>query len=298
MLTLVLFVSGCTSSDMKKAKEVYDIVSSYASNDDYEDVSSIGTGTTLVEDIDVGQGDAFLISNESFGSILVDSGDNEHSKVLTSHLKQRGIKTLDYVILTHPHSDHIGGMVDILDNFNVKEIYMPKMTHSSYSFKNLVSKMKENNLKFTEAKSGVNIKLDKSSIISFVSPTKNMDLTDLDNSDAVFLLKTNNKKILFTADVFSNVDNVIVPRVGKIDILKVAHHGSYKGTSKSFLLATRPTYAMIGVGKDNRYSHPSKDTITRLKNRNVKIYRTDLNGNISFFINEKGEISVKCDKEN
>lgn len=284
LLAVVLtFMTAACSSDLQ---DLY----SFVSGDDY--ISKIEDGATLIEDIDVGQGDSYLISNSGFGNILIDTGDTEHKDTLVSHLKKRGIKKIDYVILTHPHSDHIGGMTGVLDNFQVGNIYMPKMTHNTATFKKMINKVKEKNLYFKEAKSGVKISLGKGSSINFLSPTKDMSLKDLDNSDAVCMLKTNGRKVLFTGDIFKETEIKLIPRIGRIDILKVAHHGSHKATCKELLMASKPTYAMIGVGEDNKYDHPSKSALNRLDKYNVKVYRTDLSGNIGFTINNDGSIKV------
>lgn len=264
------------------------------SNEEY--IGDIESGSTLVEGIDVGQADSFLISNDEFGNILIDTGDSEHGESLVNHLKMLGIEKIDYLILTHPHSDHIGGVCDVLDNFEVGDIYMPKMTHNTTSFRNMVEKVEEKGLKFKQAKSGVKIKLDDNSQIDIISPTKDMSLKDMDNSDAVCVLKTNGRKVLFTADIFKESETRLMDRIGKIDILKVAHHGSYKATSNEFLNTVKPSYAVIGVGEDNSYNHPSKQTLQRLEEHNVKVYRTDLDGNIAFIIDKDGNIDVKTSK--
>lgn len=263
---------------------------------DEEYIEMMESGATIVEAIDVGQGDAFLISNASFGNIMIDTGDNEHKEDLVYHLKTMGITTIDHLILTHPHSDHIGGASALIDNFEVKEMYMPRMTHNIKTFKNLVEKMEENDLYFNEAKSGVTIKLGSGSSIYFLSPTKGMPLDDLDNSDAVCMLKSNGKKVLFTADVWDEIELMLIPRIGDIDILKIAHHGSYKGTAEETLYLCEPEYAMIGVGEDNSYGHPSKETIKKLNKYGVETYRTDKHGNIRFILGTDGSIEVKTSK--
>lgn len=286
-LCFVLLFSFACSADFE---EIYDIFGTADS------VTSLEEGSTLVEAVDVGQADCFLISNESFGNILIDTGDTEHSEDLVDYLKKKDVDYIDYIILTHPHSDHIGGMSEILDNFEVKNIYMPKMTHNTATFRKVTGKMRENNLRFKEAKSGVKIALREGSSIEFLSPTKDMSLKDLDNSDAVCMLKTNGKKVLFTADIFKETELRLIHRTGKIDILKVAHHGSHKSTCSELLLATRPTYAMIGVGENNKYDHPSEETLKRLDKFGVEVYRTDLDGNISFVISNEGNIEVNTSR--
>ena len=285
VLLIVILVSFLTGG--------FEHLSNFIGNDYITDIEP---GSTLVEAIDVGQGDAFLISNEEYGNILVDTGETDHAQDLVSHLKERDIEKIDYIIITHPHADHIGGMCDVLDNFEVGKVYMPKMSHTTSSFKNMLSKMEEKNLYFTEAKSGVEIKLSDTDNIKFISPTKDMDLGDLDNSDAVCVLNTNGRKVLFTGDIFEEAELKIMNKIGKVDILKVAHHGSYKSTSDKFLEKIQPTYAMIGVGEDNKYSHPSTETLNRLEQHDVKVYRTDLDGNIAFIIDKNGSIEVYSSK--
>lgn len=256
----------------------------------------MGEGITTVEAIDVGQGDCFLVRNKKWGNILIDAGDNGYEQTVINALQKRGVKKLDYVIISHPHSDHIGGIEEVVKSFDIGEVYMPKVSHNTKTYEDTLKAIKEKGLLINEAYDGVEISLNDDDNIKFISPDSNYSFSDLNDLSCVFILNTQGKKILFTGDAGSVAEKQYMDKAGKVDILKAAHHGGYKGNSEELIKRIRPEYVLIGVGENNDYNHPNKSTLKIFDKYSAKVLRTDINGDILLKI-ENGQISVEVQKE-
>lgn len=230
--------------------------------------------------IDVGQGDSILIQVNN-KNILIDAGTGESTPKLISYLKNQNIKGFDYVIATHPHEDHIGGMADVIKDFNVSKFYMPKKVADTKVFLNMVKALKSKNIKANVAKSGVNLSIGPDASLKMLAPNGS-NYESLNNYSAVLMLTYKSKKFLFMGDAEKLSENEILDSGSDVacDVLKVGHHGSNSSTSKEFLDKVTPKIAIISCGKNNDYGHPHKATLTNLKKHNVKIYRTDIDGTI------------------
>lgn len=237
------------------------------------------TTETEVHFIDVGQGDAILIQLSSGKNILIDAG--ESSSPVISYLKQAGVKKLDAVIATHPHSDHIGGMADVIQAFDIGSFYMPKVSHTTKTFENMIDAVKNKGLKATEAKAGASIDVGQGFMAFFVAPNS-ASYDNLNNYSAVLKLEVGQSAFLFTGDAEELSENEIVRGGSNLqsNVLKVGHHGSKSSSTASFLNAVKPQYAVICVGSDNKYGHPTDEVLTRLQAVGAKIYRTDTQGTI------------------
>lgn len=239
------------------------------------------TSTSLsVHFIDVGQADSILIINKS-NSMLIDGGNNVDSDIVVDYLKSQGIKKLDYVIGTHPQEDHIGGLDAVINTFEIEKIIMPKVSSSTKTFEDVLLAIKNKNLKITNPKVGDIYELNDSKF-TIMAPNKT-DYSDVNNASVVVKLQYGNNTFIFTGDAEKLSEEEII-KLGNIksDVLKVGHHGSNSSTSLEFLKAVSPKYAVITVGEDNKYGHPSVEVLERLKKQNIKILRTDLDGNIVF----------------
>lgn len=252
-------------------------------------LSSCSTSTSInykdvmkVHFIDVGQGDAVLVQVNNI-NLLIDAGPKENKKDILQYLNSLKISTLDYVIATHPHEDHIGNMFSIINQYNINKFYAPKVTHTSKSFEKmieaLISKNKQINVLDTNTKS---INLGDNTDFYIFSPLPIDYGQNLNLYSAVFKIKYKNTSFLFTGDSENLNENEILSKNLPInaDVLKVAHHGSSTSTSISFLNAVNPKIAVISVGKDNKFNHPTKEVLSNLDNQVKYIYRTDKNGNI------------------
>lgn len=230
--------------------------------------------------IDVGQGDSILIQvNDK--NLLIDAGPNESTDKLMSYLNKQNIKKLDYVVATHPHEDHIGGMSSVIKKYNIGEFYAPKKMTNTKTFENMVNALKSKNIKINVAFAGVHLDLGKSTKCEMIAPN-GTNYENLNNYSAVLKITYGNSKFLFTGDAEKLSEQEILDKNYDIscDVLKIGHHGSTSSSSKSFLDKASPKIAVISCGKNNDYGHPNHKTVDELKKRNIQIYRTDVDGSI------------------
>ncbi len=241
----------------------------------------------IIHYIDVGQGDGILIQVNN-KNILIDGGTESNSKALIKYLKSQRVKSLDYIIATHPHEDHIGGLPEIIDTFKVKNFYAPKVTADTSCFYNLVNSLKRKNLKIHSAKAPTILNLDEYTSLSFISPNKN-DYKNLNNYSVVSKLQYKNFSFLFTGDAEEEIENELVSSDYDIrcHILKLGHHGSKTSSTPKFLDKSNPKIAIASCGLGNDYGHPSKNILKELENRNITLYRTDKDGTIVFVCDGK-----------
>lgn len=235
----------------------------------------------IVHYIDVGQGDCILVQVNN-KNILIDSGPSSSKDKLIKYLNSLDLKRIDYVIATHPHEDHIGNMDDIIKKFSIGEFYAPKAQTSSRTFENMISALKNKNLKINILKRDNNsINLGPNTSFTVYSPFNN-NYDNLNNYSPVIKIEYGNSSFLFTGDAEADIENKILSLNDNIeaDVLKVGHHGSSTSTSENFLKKINPSIAIISVGENNEFNHPDKSTISRLKNNNVTIYQTASEGTI------------------
>lgn len=227
--------------------------------------------------INVGQADSQLIQIDG-KNILIDAGNNDN--LAYNYLKSQGITKLDYVIATHPHADHIGGMATVINNFTVDKFYAPKATTNTVTFENMIKALQNKNSKITVPTPGENLVIGNATL-TFLAPNS-ATYEDLNNYSIVCKLKYGNTSFLFAGDAESLSEGEILSKQLDIsaNVLKVGHHGSSSSTSQTFLNKVNPQYAVISVGVGNDYGHPNADTLTRLNNKGIKTFRTDTQGTI------------------
>ena len=247
----------------------------------------IKTGETITEDFisnnntslktyffNVGQADSILIQNNE-KNMLIDAGNNEDGEMLVNNLKQLNVEKIDYLIGTHPHEDHIGGMDNIINNFEIGTIYMPNVQTNTKTFEDVLAAVSNKNLKIETPKVNDTFLLGEANC-KILSVTDDED--NLNQSSIVIQLNFKDLSYLFMGDAEKEIEESI--DVGKVNILKVGHHGSDTSSSLDFINKIAPEVSIISVGKDNSYGHPSDDVIKRLENIGSKVYRTDEVGNI------------------
>ena len=229
----------------------------------------------LIDFIDVGQADSILIQNQD-QVMLIDAGTNEAGKTVVNYLKNLGITKIDYLIGTHPHEDHIGGLDDVINNFDIGQIYMPKIETTTKTFEDVLDAIENKNLTVTAPNKGDKIEIGQTEGEFMTEPI--LDKDNLNVSSLVLRLEFGNTSYLFMGDAEEeNEETISWP---KTDVLKVGHHGSSTSSSESFLEQVQPKYAIIMAGKDNSYGLPTQETIDKLNNIGCEIYRTDEDGNI------------------
>lgn len=236
----------------------------------------------LVHFVDVGQGDSTLIQINN-KNLLIDGGPSVNSESLVSYLRDQGVKKLDYIIATHPHEDHIGGLPAVIANFSVESFYAPRITADTEAFKNLVSALKNKKLKINVAKSDMSLYLGDNVLINLISPLSS-DYEDINNYSVVLTLNFNSSRFIFMGDSEKLVENQLLNKGYDIssDVIKVGHHGSSSSSSSEFIDKVSPQYAIISCSRKNDYGHPHKETLDLFNIKNIKVYRTDFENTIVF----------------
>ena len=232
--------------------------------------------------IDVGQGDAILVQS-SETNVLIDAGDR-YSSIATkmvNYLSSNNVERLDAVFSTHPHADHIGGMSAIINNFEVSRIYDSGKIHTSRTYEDYLILIDEEDIPFSTPRRGDNIEVNELTF-NVLHPGENIESYSLNNASIVLHLEYEDISFLFTGDLEASGEDEIVNSNIDIEstVLKVAHHGSRTSTQEHFLEEVSPEVAIIQVGKDNRYDHPSPEVINLLQSKRVDIYRSDYHGDI------------------
>lgn len=255
--------------------------------------------------IDVGQGDCTIIRTPSGKNIIIDGGEGNSEKydygrnVLFPYLLDRRIKKIDYIIISHADSDHIGGLMYILEKMDVKKVLIGRQPETSSQLEELIKIVDKKKIKMYILKNDDEIKIEKNVKIEVLCPFKDKYISEnlLNNNSLVFKLKYNNFSILFTGDIEEIAEKEILNSYKnklKSTIIKAPHHGSKSSSSQDFLEAVSPQIGLIGVGKNNKYGHPSKEVLERYEKSGIRIYRTDLNGEISIQVEEEGNYKVNC----
>lgn len=242
--------------------------------------------TLEVHFIDVGNGDSIFIRTPS-KDILIDGGER-NSKAF-DYLISLGIDELDLVIGTHPHSDHIGGLVKVLENIRVKQLMDPGVVHTSKTYEDYLTLIYEKDILYTNVKAGVKLSLDNEISLEILHPT-HIEGKDLNNVSVVTRLVYNKISFLFTADAEIVSEQEILAQGYNVasTILKAGHHGSSTSTGDDFLKAVNPKVVVISCGQDNSYGHPHQETLDKLEALDIDVYRTD----------ELGSIIIETDGKN
>lgn len=242
-------------------------------------INGIVGGKLKVSFIDVGQGDSILIQTPSGKNLLIDGGKTDATTTVENYLRSSGVTSLD-IIGTHPDSDHIGSLDSVVKDFTVNNVYMPNVINTSYTYEDLLNAIKAKGLTTTAAKAGLTIDLGSGIEAKFIAPVKG-SYTELNNYSAVLKVTYGSNSFLLTGDAETESEADMIASGADLQstVLKVGHHGSSSSTSEAFLNAVKPKYAVISVG-ENSYGHPTAETLTRLNNHGVQIYRTDKSGTI------------------
>ena len=268
LLAVVLVTAGCTGlSDLSKGAVSY----SYQADE------------LAVHFLDVGQGDSILIQFPNDSVMLIDAGPDRSGATVISYLKQQGVKKIDYLVATHPHADHIGGMAAVIKEFDISKVYMPKVTHTTKTFEDMLLSIRKKGLKITPARAGLNIIEQDGLQATFTAPCSS-GYDGLNNYSAVVKIRYGSTSFLLTGDAEDLSEKEMLASGADLqaDVLKVGHHGSSRSTTPAFLKSVSPEYAVILVGAANDYGHPHQETLDNLADAGVIIYRTDEEGTIIF----------------
>ena len=228
--------------------------------------------------IDVGQADAALVICDG-KTMLIDGGNADDSNLMYAYLKKLNIKHLDYVIGTHAHEDHIGGIAGALNYASVGIAYCPSTSYSTNAFRNFVNALNKHGVSITVPTPGLTFQLGSATCTILAV---NTDKADVNNTSIVMRIVYGETTFLFVGDAEREVEQVLLDRGVDLSatVLKVGHHGSRSSTSYVFLREIMPEYAVICVGKGNTYGHPTSDVLSRLRDADVTTFRTDMQGDI------------------
>lgn len=237
-------------------------------------------GTFNVHFIDVGQADAILIENGE-DVMLIDSGNYADAGIMVNYLNGLGIEDIDYFVTTHPHEDHIGCAATIVYNFDVEVLVKTDATATTACYKKMMQAVEETDAEIWVPAPGDEFELGDATFL-IVGPIS-YDKDEMNNNSIVIRMEHGNNSFLFTGDAEREEESAILDAgfFLEVDVLKVGHHGSNSSTTYPFLREIMPRYAVIMVGEDNSYGHPTEGLLSRLRDAGVQeVYRTDMNGTI------------------
>jgi len=264
----------------------------------------------MVTFLNVGQGDAIVIESPSGKAVLVDCGPSPNTrssfdagaKVVTPFLRRQGINRLDALILTHPHEDHIGGAASIVRNFKVGRVIDPAIVHPSGIYRDLLQEIAQKNIPYSRIRRGQMIDLNDGVTFEVLNPSDQVsEVTGdegLNNVSLVIRIRYKNTAILLMGDAEKEAEDEMLTECDDISaqVIKIGHHGSQRATTAAWLAAVRPEIAVISVGWRNPFGHPSGETLARLRDAGVQVYRTDQNGGVTVTTNGN-RISVATSRE-
>ncbi len=246
-----------------------------------------------VQFIDVGQGDCTFIELPNGQTLLIDAGNPENGKDIINYINNIfAYDKIDFVVATHPHSDHIGGMAEIINHFDIGTMYMPEKVHTSYTFENLLNAIENNNVDLHKAKADTNILTSGLLKIDLLAPFDD-EYSNLNNYSAVVKITHDETVLLFMGDAESQIEYKLLDKDIDADILKVGHHGSDTSSTELFISEVSPLVAVVSSG--GGYGHPNDTTLAILNDYKADVYRTDEVGTI--VVTADGHKKVSVDKK-
>ncbi len=286
---IIVGIAGILGTNEKLVDTVSNI-GEQVNTQNEQQIEFVAQEDLLIDYIDVGQADSILIRNQD-KVMLIDAGTNEEGETVVNYLENLGITKIDYLIGTHPHEDHIGGLDDVINKFDIGQIYMSKIETTTKTFEDVLEAIENKNLTVTAPNKGDEIVLGQATGEFMTEPI--LDKDNLNVSSLVFRLEFGNNSFLFMGDAEEENEKTI--SWPKTDVLKVGHHGSSTSSSEEFLKQVQPQYAIIMVGEDNSYGLPTQETIDKLNTIGSTIYRTDENGTIQL-TSDGNTIEIKTSK--
>ena len=234
--------------------------------------------------VDVGQGDCIIVQTPGGQTVLVDGGNIDSGELVTHYLRNLGVEELLAVVATHPHEDHIGGLITVLDSIPVKSVYMPNTTHTTATFQNFLEAIENSGANKVDVRVGKSIPTDELDMaMLFMGPNSN-NYQSLNDYSAVLKVSFKDISFLLTGDAEAVSESEMVDYRRNVNstVLKVGHHGSRTSSTAAFLEAVNPHYAVITSGTDNDYGYPHREAVNRLKAIEADIFRTDVLGTLIF----------------
>lgn len=244
-------------------------------------------GFLTVEFFDIGQGDSFLITTINGNQILVDAGPGSSVLGDLASAMPQFDKQIEMIVISHPHSDHIEGFIEVFKRYDVKKVLLPNVEFNSPPYEEFLRLMDNEKAEIIYAQQGQRLVLDEGTVLDILYPLSQTEShpkesADVNDSSIVAMLMFGRSKFMLTGDSGVEIEALLINNFNlDSDVLKVGHHGSKYSTSQSFLDKVTPEYAVIQVGKNN-YGHPAKEVLDRLNLMNIQTFRNDQSGSIEF----------------
>lgn len=271
---LIILLAFLIINNQDKIKNLFN----QNNNQNQNDYINTNNNLLKVHYLDVDQGDSIFIELPNNETMLIDAAESYQSENIINYLKNLNYQKIDYVIGTHPHTDHIGGLKDIINTFEIGKIFMPKVVSTTKTYESLLMAIKDKNLKINTAKAGTSI-IDTDALKINILAPNNSTYTELNNYSVVTKITYGTTKFLFMGDAEKLSENEIKENV-TADVIKIGHHGSNTSSSIDFIKKVNAKYGIISVGLNNKYNLPKEETITNWENSGTKIYLTSTNGTI------------------
>lgn len=240
------------------------------------------SGELKVHYINVGQGDSTLIELPNDQHVLIDAGTRGNGQTVSNYLNSLNISKIDYLIATHPHEDHIGGLVQIIRNYSIGKIFMPRVSHTTIVYEDLLQAISDKGYSISSPEVGSMLFEETSLSMNVLAPHASMSGSNLNDYSIANRLVFGETSFLFTGDAeIKSEQNMVNSGLNlSADVLKVGHHGGDTSSISSFLSAVNPDYGIISAGKDNQYGHPHANVMNRLADHGIETFRTDYDGTI------------------
>jgi beta-lactamase superfamily II metal-dependent hydrolase len=252
-------------------------------------------GTMTVHYIDVGEGDSELIESPGGMIMLIDAGPPESGAKVVRYLMDQGISSIDTLVISNPHNDHIGGASAVIDGFSVKEVVDGRFENYSEAYNRLTALISQKNISIRGVKEGDTIPFDPQVSVQVLNPPENRS-REINQNSVVLKMTFNNKSFLFTSDAGGEAEMRYARAAGHIDVLKVADHGNENSSSSEFLSMVKPAASIIEAGAGNLFGHPSELTLNRLHQSGSVIYITKNLGSIKVISGGVYTLHVNAEK--
>lgn len=262
-----------------------------------EITDTVASGEMRVTFLDVDQGDSTLIQTEGH-NVLMDTGNNNQGEKVVSYLKERGVERLDYLILTHPDADHIGGGDNVLEAVDVETVLMPDIVNDTMTYDEVMEDIEAYHVEVMHPQAGDVFELGDAQFTVLCPEEEFVSEDDMNGSSVGIKLVHGKNSFVMCGDAEEKSEQAMVARFGKsleADVLKCGHHGSSTATSDVFLKVVNPTWAVISCGKDNSYGHPHREVLSKLEDDDILVYRTDELGTITA-VSDGADITWEAEK--
>lgn len=279
----MIVVSGCGNVSANDVNNMINGVQSVMDNEIETNTQPLaGNATATIHFFDVGQGDSEFIELPDGKTILIDGSTRSAGETVVTDIKNLGYETIDIVVATHPHEDHIGGLPDVIDAFDIGQMYVSNGVTTTKIFETLLDRISENAIPVDVPAAGTILASGTGYEFTCVGPMGS-EYDDLNNYSLVTRLDVGSSSFLFTGDCEALCEQEMIDAGMDldVDILKAGHHGSSTSSSEAFLDAVSPEVTVISCGADNDYGHPHEETLEKLDAIGCDVLRTDLNGDIT-----------------